>query len=86
MCAQSGPEPLSEGFRRVLSARLGVGPVMDSPTGTYSTAPRLPLLTLDEAREAVRLLLHLADDTAAGREAVQLAGELGLRLPAPDQL
>lgn len=54
------------------------------PTGTYPSDPRLPLLTLAEARDAVRLLMHLADDSTEGREAAQLAGELGVRLPAPE--
>jgi hypothetical protein len=47
-------------------------------TGTYPTDPGLPLLTLDEAREAARLLLHFADSSADG----QAAGDLGQRLPA----
>lgn len=57
---------------------------MDSlpPTGTYPTDPRLPLLTLTEARDAVRLLMHLADDSPAGREARELALNLGSRLPS----
>lgn len=57
---------------------------MDSspPTGTYPTDPRLPLLTLAEARAAVRLLMHLADDSAEGREARELALDIGVRLPA----
>lgn len=57
---------------------------MDSfpPTGTYPTDPRLPLLTLAEARDAVRLLMHLADDSLEGREARELAAEVAARLPS----
>ncbi|MCX5158115.1 hypothetical protein OOK39_02215 [Streptomyces sp. NBC_00264] len=51
-------------------------------TGTYPTDPRLPLLTLDEAREAVRLLGHFADDSPEGKAAGDLAADLGRRLPA----
>ncbi|MGW2594804.1 hypothetical protein ACWCXC_31690 [Streptomyces sp. NPDC001515] len=53
-----------------------------TPTDSYPADPRLPLLTLPEARDAVRLLMHLADDTEAGREARELALEVGARLPA----
>ncbi|MFF9199984.1 hypothetical protein ACF09L_32735 [Streptomyces sp. NPDC014779] len=56
----------------------------EPPTGDYPDDERLPLLTLDEARRAVALLLHLADDSAEGREAGQLAHDLALRLPAPE--
>lgn len=52
------------------------------PTTSYPTDPRVPLLTLAEAREAVRLLLHLADDSMEGREARELALNIGVRLPA----
>lgn len=52
------------------------------PTGTYPSDPRLPLLTLSEARDAVRLLMHLADDSAEGREARELAAEVAGRLPS----
>lgn len=52
------------------------------PTGTYPSDPRLPLLTLAEARDAVRLLMHLADDSVEGREARDLAADLGSRLPS----
>lgn len=57
---------------------------MDSspPTGTYPSDPRLPLLTLPEARDAVRLLMLLADDSAEGREARELAAEVAGRLPS----
>lgn len=55
---------------------------MDSPTGSYPSDPRLPLLTLPEARAAVRLLMHLADDSVEGREARELALDVGARLPA----
>lgn len=51
-------------------------------TGTYPSDPRLPLLTADEAREAVRLLRHFADDSAEGKAAGDLAADLGRRLPA----
>lgn len=53
-------------------------------TGSYPTDPRLPLLTLDEAREAVRLLRHFADDSAEGQVAGDLAADLGRRLPAEE--
>ncbi|MEV0917869.1 hypothetical protein AB0I93_26875 [Streptomyces sp. NPDC049967] len=58
---------------------------MDSfspPTGTYPSEPRLPLLTLTEARDAVRLLMHLADDSLEGQEARELASDIGVRLSA----
>lgn len=57
---------------------------MDSlpPTGTYPTEPRLPLLALAEARDAVRLLMHLADGSAEGREARELAADVAGRLPS----
>jgi hypothetical protein len=58
--------------------------LVDSPIAPYPTAPRLPLVTLDEARAAVRLLQHLADGSQEGREAAELAGELGMRLPASE--
>ncbi|MDX2732850.1 hypothetical protein [Streptomyces sp. PA03-2a] len=51
-------------------------------TGTYPKGLRLPLLTLDEAREMVRLLLHFADESMEGRAAGDLATDLGRRLPA----
>ncbi len=54
---------------------------MDSPTGSYPTAPRLPLITLEEAREAVRLLQHFADDSPEGRDAGVWAADMALRLP-----
>ncbi|MGC4925588.1 hypothetical protein [Streptomyces sp. DT117] len=57
---------------------------MDSPTGSYSTSPRLPLITLDEARDAVRLLQHFADDSAEGQQAGAWAADMALRLPAED--
>lgn len=57
---------------------------MDFPTAPYPSDPRLPLLTLPEARDAVRLLMLLADDSEAGREARNLAAEVGARLPAED--
>jgi hypothetical protein len=52
------------------------------PTGDYPTGPRVPLLTLAEAQDAVRLLMHLADESAEGREARDLAADIGVRLPA----
>ncbi|MFJ6487063.1 hypothetical protein [Streptomyces californicus] len=55
---------------------------MDSPAGSYSTAPRLPLVTLEEAREAVRLLRHFADDSPEGQEAGVWAADVALRLPS----
>ena len=61
--------------------RLRRCPCMDFPTDPYPSDPRLPLLTLSEARDVVRLLMLLADDSEAGREARDLAGELGVRLP-----
>ncbi|MFI5704869.1 hypothetical protein ACIA78_33120 [Streptomyces xanthochromogenes] len=54
-------------------------------TGTYSDAPREPLITLVEARDVVRLLQVMADSTAQDDdlyEARQLAGELAFRLPS----
>ncbi|MFC8704127.1 hypothetical protein ACFUIV_18325 [Streptomyces anulatus] len=55
---------------------------MDSPTGSYPTAPRLPLITLNEAREAVRLLQHFTDDSPEGQEAGAWAADVALRLPS----
>lgn len=57
---------------------------MDSPAGSYPTAPRLPLVTLEEAREAVRLLQHFADDSPEGRDASAWVAEVALRLQAED--
>jgi hypothetical protein len=37
---------------------------------------------LPEARDAVPLLMHSADKSPEGREAVQLAAEVGCRLPS----
>ncbi|MFE6222958.1 hypothetical protein [Streptomyces sp. NPDC057854] len=51
---------------------------------TYTSGPRLPLITLDEARRAVALLLHFQDETEEGRAAGDLAHDLALRLPAAD--
>ena len=53
-------------------------------TGNYPAEERLPLLTLSEARRAVVLLQHLADDTVEGREAEDLAHDLAARLPSPE--
>lgn len=55
---------------------------MDSPAGSYPTAQRVPLITLAEAREAVRLLLHFADDSPVGQEAGAWAADVALRLPS----
>lgn len=55
---------------------------MDSPTGSYPASPRLPLITLDEARDAVRLLQHFADDSPEGQEAGAWAADVALRLPS----
>lgn len=57
---------------------------MDSPTGSYPVSPRLPLVTLEEAREAVRLLQHFADDSPEGQAAGSWVAEVALRLPAED--
>lgn len=73
------------GLRRVLPAPRRVVLGLDSyppVAGTYPSDPRLPLLTADEAREVVRLLLRLADDSAAGQAAIDLAVEVARRLPA----
>ncbi|WP_329123948.1 hypothetical protein [Streptomyces sp. NBC_01353] len=53
-------------------------------SGDYPDAPRLPLITLAEARQAVELLTHFGDDTDEGRAAFQLAGDIALRLPAAE--
>ncbi|WP_137991279.1 hypothetical protein [Streptomyces vilmorinianum] len=50
--------------------------------GDYPDPTRLPLVTLDEARKVVELLMHFEDDTVEGRAAFQLAGDIALRLPA----
>ncbi|MFD3998869.1 hypothetical protein [Streptomyces sp. NPDC058583] len=51
-------------------------------SGDYTDAPRLPLVTLDEARQAVEVLLHLEDESEEGWAARHLAHELAARLPA----
>ena len=53
-------------------------------TGTYSDAPRLPLVTLDEARDVVRLLMHFAEPGESDEEldAYALATDLAGRLPS----
>ncbi|MFD7016085.1 hypothetical protein [Streptomyces sp. NPDC059928] len=55
-------------------------------TGTYPDAPRLPLITLVEAREAVRLLMHFAEagdgDSDEELDAYQLATDIAGRLPS----
>ncbi|MFE0777831.1 hypothetical protein [Streptomyces sp. NPDC058861] len=54
-------------------------------TGTYSDEPRLPLLTIAEARETVALLrlLEQLDPVGRGPAAGQLAADLARRLPTP---
>ncbi|MER5966685.1 hypothetical protein [Streptomyces sp. NPDC002057] len=48
--------------------------------------PRLPLVTLEEARQAIALLLHYQDEsTEEGRAAGTLARDLALRLPAEER-
>jgi len=56
----------------------------DPVTGDYDAAPRLPLLTAAEARDAVGflLLLEQLDVTPRGAAAGQLAADLAMRLPA----
>ncbi|GHB55801.1 hypothetical protein GCM10010331_49570 [Streptomyces xanthochromogenes] len=53
-------------------------------TGTYSDAPREPLITLVEARDVVRLLRHFAETHGQGSDegldAYALATELAGRL------
>ncbi|MFI0990581.1 hypothetical protein [Streptomyces exfoliatus] len=53
-------------------------------TGDYPTAPRLPLITAAEARDAVGYLrlLETLDLTPRGQAAGQLAADLARRLPA----
>ncbi|MER5312714.1 hypothetical protein ABT034_33630 [Streptomyces sp. NPDC002773] len=53
-------------------------------TADYPQAPRLPLLTAAEAREAIRhlFLLEQLDLSPRGAAAGQLASELARRLPA----
>ncbi|MFB7278076.1 hypothetical protein ACFCZV_13290 [Streptomyces hydrogenans] len=56
---------------------------MDTDTDAdLPAADRHPLLTLDEARQAVELLLHFEDDTEEGRAAGQLGADLARRLPS----
>ncbi|MER7623907.1 hypothetical protein [Streptomyces sp. NPDC126503] len=52
-------------------------------TGDYPDAPRLPLLTLEEARAAIRhlFLLEQLDLSPRGAAAGQLASDLARRLP-----
>ncbi|HEY9369439.1 hypothetical protein [Streptomyces sp.] len=50
-------------------------------TGTYPDQTRQPLVTLDEARHAVELLLWFEDDTPEGHAASELARTLATRLP-----
>ncbi|WP_438289516.1 hypothetical protein [Streptomyces sp. HUAS TT7] len=53
-------------------------------TGTYSDAPRLPLITMVEARDVVRLLVHFAQagDSDEESDAYQLATDIAGRLPS----
>ncbi|MEU8526475.1 hypothetical protein AB0C77_12885 [Streptomyces sp. NPDC048629] len=51
-------------------------------TGTYPDQTRLPLVSLDEARHAVELLMWFEDETPEGRAAGDLARTLAARLPA----
>lgn len=53
-------------------------------TGDVPDDPRLPLITVAEAREAVGylLLLEQLDLTPRGAAAGQLAADLAMRLPA----
>ncbi|MEV5944513.1 hypothetical protein [Streptomyces sp. NPDC051994] len=55
-------------------------------TGAYSDAPRLPLVTLGEARDVVRLLLHFAGigdaDSDEALDAHALATDIAGRLPS----
>ncbi|WP_329112017.1 hypothetical protein [Streptomyces sp. NBC_01353] len=53
-------------------------------SGDYTAPPHLPLLILDEARQAVELLMNFEDDTDEVRAAFQLAGDIALRLPAAE--
>ncbi|KOG78729.1 hypothetical protein ACZ90_04240 [Streptomyces albus subsp. albus] len=64
---------------RVLPLALAVVSVMDSPTGSYSTAPRL---LQGDHRKAVRLLQHFADDSPEGLDAGVWAADVALRLPS----
>lgn len=52
--------------------------------GTYSDSPRLPLITLDEAREVVRLLMHFTQACGTDEEldAYALATDIAGRLPS----
>lgn len=54
---------------------------MDSPTDCYPAVPRLPLITLAEARDAVRILQHLTDGNPEGQQAGAWAANVALRLP-----
>jgi hypothetical protein len=57
--------------------------IAEPVTGMYPDEPRLPLLTLSEAREVVALLQQLAGGEVADRAAAgDLAGTIGRRLPA----
>lgn len=53
-------------------------------TGTYSDAPREPLITLVEARDVVRLLMHFAEAGESDEEldAYALATDIAGRLPS----
>lgn len=69
------------------ACRLGGCPGVESfepVDADYPPAPRLPLLTAAEARDAVGFLqlLESLDVTPRGAAAGQLASELARRLPA----
>ncbi|MEU9861304.1 hypothetical protein AB0D99_10530 [Streptomyces sp. NPDC047971] len=53
-------------------------------TDDYPDPTRLPLISLYEAREAMELLLHFADDTSEGWAAGELARVLAARLPTEE--
>ncbi|MFJ3097378.1 hypothetical protein [Streptomyces hydrogenans] len=46
--------------------------------------PRVPLLTVDEARSVIAALSHFADDSEEGRVASGLAHLLAMRVPAAE--
>ncbi|GAA2469628.1 hypothetical protein ACFPFX_35105 [Streptomyces mauvecolor] len=54
-------------------------------TGTHSDAPREPPITMVEAREAVRLLMHFAEagdgDSDEALDVYRLATDIAGRLP-----
>ncbi|MFE1349552.1 hypothetical protein [Streptomyces sp. NPDC058757] len=46
--------------------------------------PRVPLLTVDEARSVIATLAYFADDSEEGRAASGLAHLLAMRVPAAE--